>query len=280
MPQILEHPFTPQEFIHVALPFLLQKETVNCLMAGLLWEARDDPSRLHGSYLAAATRDGEVVAVAMRTLLKLLLSHSSDATAMAVLAEDALRQLPDLGSVKGPDAAVHAFLDVWTRLTGKGVRLSMRQRIYRLETVRPVTGVLGAMRSAQPADRDLLIDWVEQFRADVGEPGNRDETAVAVARHLVRGSLFVWEDGEAASIAAIAGETPSGARIGPVYTPPRYRRHGYASALTAALSRQMLDRGKRWCCLYTNLANPTSNHIYGEIGFRPVCDVSDYEFPP
>jgi predicted GNAT family acetyltransferase len=34
----------------------------------------------------------------------------------------------------------------------------------------------------------------------------------------------------------------------------------------------MLGEGRKFCFLYTDLANPTSNHIYQEIGYRPVCD--------
>ncbi|NLT43149.1 MAG: GNAT family N-acetyltransferase, partial [Anaerolineae bacterium] len=40
----------------------------------------------------------------------------------------------------------------------------------------------------------------------------------------------------------------------------------------AALSQMLLDRGRRFCFLYTDLANPTSNHIYQEIGYHPVAD--------
>jgi uncharacterized protein len=34
----------------------------------------------------------------------------------------------------------------------------------------------------------------------------------------------------------------------------------------------------RYCCLYTDLANPTSNAIYYRIGYRPVCDAAEYFF--
>ena len=75
------------------------------------------------------------------------------------------------------------------------------------------------------------------------------------------------------SLAGHAGETPNGARVGPVYTPPELRGRGYASALTAALTEQLLER-RRFCFLFTDLANPTSNSIYQRIGYRPVTDVT------
>jgi predicted GNAT family acetyltransferase len=40
----------------------------------------------------------------------------------------------------------------------------------------------------------------------------------------------------------------------------------------------MLAEGRRFCFLFTDLGNPTSNHIYQEIGYRPVADVDVYRF--
>jgi predicted GNAT family acetyltransferase len=62
-----------------------------------------------------------------------------------------------------------------------------------------------------------------------------------------------------------------------VYTPPELRGRGYASALTAALTEQLLQR-RRFCYLYTDLANPTSNSIYRRIGYRPVTDITLWRF--
>ena len=79
-------------------------------------------------------------------------------------------------------------------------------------------------------------------------------------------------------MAGWGGRTPNGVRIGPVYTPPSLRRRGYGSAVTAAVSAERLASGLRFCFLYTDLANPTSNRIYSEIGYEPVCDSADCAF--
>ena len=104
----------------------------------------------------------------------------------------------------------------------------------------------------------------------------------AVDRRLEgRGAgIAIWEDGESVSCAGFGGETPNGIRIGPVYTPPERRSHGYASALTAELSRQLLAAGRRYCFLYTDLGNRTSNRIYINIGYARVCDAAEYIFEP
>ena len=62
--------------------------------------------------------------------------------------------------------------------------------------------------------------------------------------------------------------------MGPVYTPAAHRGHGYASVLTAHVSRLLRDSGTR-VCLFTDQANPTSNKIYAAIGYEPVVDMAN-----
>jgi hypothetical protein len=91
--------------------------------------------------------------------------------------------------------------------------------------------------------------------------------------------MYVWVNGgKPVSMVCHTGPTPHGIRVSFVYTPPEQRRKGYASACTAALSRRLLDAGYQFCFLFTDLGNPTSNHIYQDIGYRPVCDVDEYRF--
>ena len=41
-------------------------------------------------------------------------------------------------------------------------------------------------------------------------------------------------------------------------------------------SQLMLDSGRQFCALFTDLANPTSNSIYQKMGYQAVCDVDEY----
>jgi|GEM_PF-2291712 len=58
--------------------------------------------------------------------------------------------------------------------------------------------------------------------------------------------------------------------IGPVYTPPEHRGHGYATALVTHLSEWALASSATGCTLFTDLANPVSNRIYERMGYRRV----------
>jgi predicted GNAT family acetyltransferase len=90
------------------------------------------------------------------------------------------------------------------------------------------------------------------------------------------GSLFLWEHERPVSMAGWAGRTEWGGRVNFVYTPPEHRYNGYATACVAALTRRLLDEGQTFCCLFADLSNPTANAIYQRIGYRAVCDLSDY----
>jgi predicted GNAT family acetyltransferase len=92
-------------------------------------------------------------------------------------------------------------------------------------------------------------------------------------------TMYLWDVGDrVTSMVGVGSRTPHGARVGPVYTPPQERGRGYASALTAATSQAELDAGSQFCFLFTDLANPTSNHIYQVIGYQPVSDFDMYRF--
>ena len=137
------------------------------------------------------------------------------------------------------------------------------------------------MRLADAGDRDLLVEWFDAFVAEsIPEDAPHQEPANAVDRRLASsgGGFAMWDDGELVSMSSFGGETPHGIRIGPIYTPPALRRRGYASALVAELSQSLLDRGREYCFLYTDLGNPTSNRIYMDVGYELVCESADYAF--
>ena len=82
----------------------------------------------------------------------------------------------------------------------------------------------------------------------------------------------------AVSMAKIGREFMGTAGVALVYTPPYFRGRGYATELVARLSQKWLDKGFARCVLYTDLANPTSNSIYQQIGYTPIADSLDIRF--
>ncbi|HSJ95208.1 MAG TPA: GNAT family N-acetyltransferase, partial [Gaiellaceae bacterium] len=229
--------------------------------------------------------DGErVVAAALRTPpFNLVLARPRDDAAAAVLADALHGDGVELPGVTAAIPEVDEFATAWEARSGRSRRARMAQRIYRATEIRPPSKVAGRHRDATTVDRELLVDWLRAF-ADEALHGAPDAPAgdaerVVEARLGGTGGFVLWEHGgEVVSLAGWGGRTPNGVRIGPVYTPPRHRRHGYGSAVTAAASLEQLANGRRFCFLYTDLANPTSNSIYAAIGYEPVCDAVEYAF--
>lgn len=185
------------------------------------------------------------------------------------------RELP---GVTGPDPAAGAFAELWAQRTG--VRADPGHDLGVLELrhlIRPV-GIPGRLRRVQPADHPLVRRWAAAFGVDAGlSPTDRQTVA---ERILERPGLWLWDcDDEPV---CLVGNTLPGAgvaRVGPVYTPPQYRRRRYASAATAAVSR-ILQRRLNRVMLFTDLANPTSNAIYLRLGYRQVARAREINFAP
>jgi uncharacterized protein len=268
-------------FLEVATPFLIRREAEHNLFFGITATLRADPGLYSGPpYLATVSDGGRVVAAALRTPpFRLGLSEVDDPAAVALVAADVLDH--DLPGVQGPVEVVRTFVEERRARGGPPARRTTSERIYRLTEVVPPRPVAGFQRDPVPGDRDVLVEWMWEFGVEALGEDDRDEAAADVDNWMAgRGRvLHVWQDAdEIVSLCGVTGPTPNGIRIGPVYTPPASRGRGYASALTAAVTQAQLDAGRTFVFLFTDLANPTSNHIYQAIGYEPVGDMDVWEY--
>ncbi len=270
-------------FLAEAGPFLLHDEARHNLIFGVAGTVHAAPDRYRDKRFWVAVDGDEVVAAAMRTPpYNLILARPRDDRALEALAAGIEDDLP---GVTGARPEAETFAAIWAAAHGVEPRTMRGMGIYALERVQPVRPAPGASRAAVRDDEPLLLEWMDAFGAEVldeNDPG-RTEARAMVAHRLGGGDggFLLWEDGgEAVSVSGWGGPTPSGIRIGPVYTPPERRGRGYATALVAELSQTLLDRGRQFCFLYTDLANPTSNAIYERIGYVKVCESSMVAFEP
>jgi hypothetical protein len=271
------------DFLARAGDFLAAREAEHNLILGLSSRLQHAPS-MYGepAYFASVEDDGRVVGVTMRTPPhNLIVSEVDDEAAIPLLLEDARAVFDTLPGVVGPKVPAGLLAEQWGEATGVQPRVEIEQRCFRADSVEAPTNVPGAMRDYERSDRELAARWMQAF-VDEALHGPEPESAEAFVDRRDEdpdGGLVLWEDGgETVSLAGFGGLTPNGIRIGPVYTPPELRGRGYASALTAALTQRLLDRGRRFCFLFTDLSNPTSNSIYQRIGYRPVGDVDLWTF--
>ena len=267
-----------QAFEARALPWLMQSEPEHNLILGIIEQLRQQPTGLTAApYLATIEQHDNVVGCAFRTPPYQLGLTRMPHGAVPELVNDLAEVFDSIQAVLGPAAQARAFAEAWALLRNVDCKPGRQQRIYELRQVQwPEPVAAGKLRLANRTDHDLVTRWLVEFTSEAGiGPPN---VPSFVENHITNKTLFLWEDeGEPRTSALYAGKTPHGVRIGFVYTPPGARRRGYASACVAAVSQRALDSGNAFCCLYTDLSNPTSNDIYRRIGYTPVCDVADYE---
>jgi GNAT superfamily N-acetyltransferase len=269
------------EFLERARPLLLADEARHNLILGLAATLRDQPDLYPEHMLWLVEAESLAVGAALQTPpYRLVLARPARPGVLEKLAE----AIDDLPGVVAAHPEVDDFATAWTSKTGAAVRTGMAQGIYALEHVVPPQQVSGAARPASGRDRELLRAWLSAFVVEGLGEGTVDPVRVErmLEQRLDAGpesGLVLWEDGgEPVSLTGFGPSTPTGTRIGPVYTPPELRRRGYASALVAHVSQERLDAGRRFCFLYTDLTNPTSNRIYVALGYERVCDSLELEF--
>jgi predicted GNAT family acetyltransferase len=268
----------PARFLARAEPFLIRAESENVLMLGICGQNRSGrPVFGDSSYLATVDNEQTVVACALRTPPHKAIISRADRGALELLVDDLISKYKTLPAVVGPEPTVSLFAELWSARTGATVREGMRQRLFETRCVLTPVRPSGQLRAATDTDMVTVAKWVEAF---VNEAGLDDPShPLDTARERIRErSMFIWDDGQPVSMAGWAGRTSRTARVNFVYTPPEFRRRGYASACVADLTQQLLGEGLVLCCLYTDLSNLTSNKIYQAVGYRPVCDVTDFRF--
>jgi predicted GNAT family acetyltransferase len=269
-----------RDFEDVVFPFLLEREAEHNVILGICNQIKlGDYSEF---WLTAVLRDSTIVAVAYRTPPFLIgLAHAEDPGGIDVIVEAAHAEFGTLPGAAGSKTIAARFSEAWSRVSGQSSSLRMEQRIYQAETVRGAVEAPGHSRPATESDAALLAEWVVAFGEEAHAPAARPPSEWLRSRleQDDASGIWVWEDeGEVVSMVAYSGPTPNGIRVNAVYTPPDRRQRGYATASVAALTQWLLDGGRRFCFLYTDLANPTSNAIYQRIGYEPVSDVDQYAF--
>jgi uncharacterized protein len=256
------------DFHMVAMPKLMQAEVENCILISF----GDDPATR-----GYAVYDGdEPIAFAIHTPGRNAFLSPGNVQAAEMFALHAI-SWRELTGIAGPVELTHAFCAVYQRETSRMPKLHCALVSHRLDHVIPPRRIEGELSPMRIADADIVVPFFRDFSIAVGEPDN--DPAKSFRARVERQRGFVWRvDGKAVSMANWAGPTPNGVRINLVYTPTQNRNRGYASALVAALSQHLLDSGRKFCFLYTDLSNPISNSIYRKIGYNRVGEAEHYMF--
>ncbi len=281
---MIVRPFEHREFLTRAGPWLEEREAENQLFFRMTGNMVSRPLTEGASpFFATVESDGRVVAVAgMTPPYHLVVSKASPAAVQSLMAHlDGAGIAPS--GVNGHAETSARFAEAWAAGHRVTMKIHMRLGVYEAVRTLAPSGVPGRLRPAGEPDLPLLAAWCQAFtREALGaqEQETVDQSAARARRWLSGGGIAIWEDGAPRAMANAVGPSPHGICVNGVYTPPEFRRRGYASACVAALTARLLSEGRRFVCLFTDLSNPTSNSIYQKVGYRRVCDFADWEFQP
>ncbi|MBW2173835.1 MAG: GNAT family N-acetyltransferase [Deltaproteobacteria bacterium] len=271
-----------QAFLNTTQPVFEENEALFGLMLGISLRLVENPLRYGTQAFFATIADKKnLVLIALMTPPHKLqiASFSSESTkAIELLASNLRKGDWNVPAVLAEEEIAKRFETEWNMLTGSQSEHGMRQRIYQLRAVKHHDYPSGYFRQAAAEDLSHAATWNASFHDDCFGSSIFEECKKASQTMIENGDLYFWEDPLPVSMAGFTRPTKNGVSVSGVYTPPEFRKQGYASALVASLSGLALENGKDFCTLYTDLSNPTSNNVYQKIGYNVVADVMDVNF--
>jgi predicted GNAT family acetyltransferase len=271
-----------QNFLNDIQPALETHEAANSLMLGICGQLIHHPERfqLAPCLKTVVDESGLILAALMTPPHKLIVYHHQGdlESAARLLVEELAREGWQVPGVFGPGEAPWRVAQRWAETTGKSYHPGTRQGVYELREVLLPPPERGSLRPAMQAELELVTGWWMAFYREIFGGIDPEEARHSAQFRIGAGDCFLWIDEQPVSMAMKTRPTRHGISVSLVYTPPELRHRGYATACVAGLSRLLLASGWRHCALFTDLSNPTSNHIYQEIGYRWVCGYEEYVF--
>ncbi len=212
--------------------------------------------------------------------LILLSLQQENATAAAVILADFFgnRHIPITG-ITGRGELCQSFIDQYKMLVQCDFLKNQEMEIMEIRQVNELKPALGQQRLADPSEAKLAADWMLRFWMEAKMSELDYEAALVKATRLVvekKLYLFINEEGEAVSMAAMCKKLLSGILITYIYTPEEHRGMGYAAANIYYLSKFLLSQGYDFCTLLADKKNPLSNRAYEKLGYQTLEDVYEY----
>jgi hypothetical protein len=210
------------------------------------------------------------------------LSFTEDLSTIEFLIDNLIKNKIEIPGIFGCKDIAKEFVKIWVKRKKVSYKVVMNQRIYKLEKISEDPIGNHQYIIADKTYEDIILNWARDFITEA-LPHEKEEAIQQnlerVKKDIEEGNIFLLMDNaKPVSMARKAGKTPNGNLVNLIYTPPDLRMRGYATEIVAHLSKYLLDDGNKFCFLFTDLMNPTSNSIYQKVGYRPITDFDQYEF--
>ena len=262
------------------LDVLLEHEVQNNLLLSLITNSK--AYNAEDWLLASVTGNGGGVALTALyanpfPLLLYATGNSIDNDAVELLSRELLRLSCPPHGVMAESVLAQLFADI--HAGGRKRRLHMATTAMRLDKLTEHEKAPGSCRALEKRDMAFAPFWERAFSKDCrSHVFSLSEYSERLKERLGKDTHFIWIDNAPVSQAVHGRDTPNGAVINMVYTPPQYRGHGYAQSVVSALSEKLLNSDKDFCCLYADSDNPVSCGMYKKLGFKVVGELKDIRF--
>lgn len=258
------------ELCETGVGYLEQRPVHHELLLGLAQAQRDSGPRAGtcpGGIWRSVWSGGGLEGLLFQSDRGLVSFSMMPSRGVSPLCESVVASARTLKSVHAP-AALGAVLERELKFQERAQRRVLMVA-HRVEVQRSA----GRLELGRIADRL----WIQRCcDAMCREQGIEPLDGSRLQRWLLQGRVYLWHDGpqEAVALAIQSRERGRGACIAFVYTPPRARGRGYASALTCALSQRLLEKDFDYLWLH---AHPDlARSFYGKLGFEALVELCSW----
>ncbi len=185
----------------------------------------------------------------------------------------------NLPGVCGDVETVEKFATAYAELHTAQVHTHMVMESYFCFEHKKPSGVEGIIRQAISEDVRLVARFLAGFAEEaLGHSVDPTSQASSAKAAIKTGNLYLWiVDNTPVSMANIAHRSPRHGRINAVYTPPTWRKKGFASAIVSELC-SILKNEQLTPMLYADVKNSVANQVYKKIGFKEGGKIMDIAF--
>jgi predicted GNAT family acetyltransferase len=256
-----------EEFLAVTQTFRGSDSLKTGLITSIATSVAEGKRTYENYFWWAVIKDDGISGIAIRTVpFGYVFSHMDQESAhglfSAISTED-----PEANEFAGPKSVI----DYLESISDREVSGSESELIYANHELKSAPQI-GETRKANLDDFECVYSWMQEFMKETHLRSFNLESIVRSALSEGRYTLLV-DNGIPVSLGGNSDiqhfDKSSIARVGPIYTPERYRKSGYASAITSAITAELIAQGAT-PTLYTQADNPTSNKIYQEIGYTLI----------
>ena len=274
---------TAQDFLNENEKLLLEKEAVTQLIlhnAFMNREKKRDSEVLFGR-VEGDNEKVKLIFVNAQPFNLLIHSLEDDALNGVEFLADYLRKNDvTLRGVNANKLICDRFIEYYSQKTRCTFEEHLAMDIMEIrELNKDVSLPKGNFRVATLDDKELLKDWHVKFTKDaLDEDISPSDFTDRFDKRITDKSTYIFEDenNTPRAMIVVTRKLVNGVAVSFVYSDRECRGKGYGLAVTYNLSKEYLNRGNDFCCLFVDKKNPISNAVYKKVGYKILEDNYDY----